>query len=241
VCLKQLDFVDEIIILDQNSQDKTCELAQKYTKKIFKTESQAFDENRNTLAKMAKSDWLFYLDVDERIEKEAKIEIKKAIAEAKYQAYYFPRKNIIFGKWLKHTGFWPDYVPRLFKHNKLISWQGRVHESPKIDGKFGYLKTPILHLTARNLSAMFSKTIRWAKVEAQLSYEVKHPKVTRLMITKAIISEFLGRFFIKKGFMDGVIGLIESIYQAFHRVIVLTYLWELQNDVKIKSKKFQYQ
>jgi hypothetical protein len=189
---------------------------------------------------MANGDWLLYLDADERISKDVKTEIKKAITESKYSAYYFPRKNIIFGKWLKHTEFWPDYVPRLFKRTKLISWLGRVHESPNLNGEFGYLKTPIVHLTARNPSAMFSKTIKWAKVEAELAFEAKHPKVTCLMVTKAIFLEFLRRFLIKKGFMDGIVGLIESIYQALHRSIVLTYLWELQNNVKIKFTKSQF-
>jgi len=239
-CLKQLEFADEIIVLDQNSQDKTRTIAQKYTEKIYTTNLDDFDKNRNLLAQMAKGEWLLYIDADERIDSQLTLEIKRATAQDKYSAYYFPRKNLVLGRWLKHTGFWPDYVPRLFKRTQLITWQGRVHESPKVDGSFGYFKRPLVHLTARSLSAMLEKTRRWAKIEAELLKEANYPKVTIFRVAKALCSEFFSRFIKKAGFLDGYIGLVESIYQALHQAIVLTYLWELQNNVKIKSKKFQY-
>ena len=119
-CLKQLSFADQIIVLDQNSRDKTVGIARKYTKDIFETKEEGFDKNRNTLAKMAKGDWLLYVDADERLNETLVKEIKTAIYEDKYAAYYFPRKNIILGKWLRHTGFWPDYVPRLFRGTNLV-------------------------------------------------------------------------------------------------------------------------
>src|SRR3989344_2976305 len=131
-CLKQLKFVDEIIVLDQNSQDTTLEIAGQYTDRIYKTATEDFAKNRKTLASFAKGDWLLYLDADERLSQDLIAEIKNAIRRDRYSAFYFPRKNIIFGKWLRHTGFWPDYVVRLIKRSKLVSWQGKVHESPKI-------------------------------------------------------------------------------------------------------------
>lgn len=151
-CLKQLDFVDEIIILDQGSSDNTLKIASAYTKNIFSTSNESFAKNRQTLAGHAKGEWLLYLDADERLDESVVKEIKQATNDDTYQAFYFPRKNIILGKWLKHGGWSPDYVPRLFKKSALVGWHGRVHESPEIVGEFAHLDAPITHLTARTLS-----------------------------------------------------------------------------------------
>lgn len=239
-CLRQLSFADEIIVLDQGSQDKTRDIARKYTDKIFSTKSLAFDKNREMLASYAKNSWLLYIDADERLSATGIAEIKKTILLDAFDAYYFPRRNYILGKFLKHGGWWPDYVPRLFKKNKLKGWFGQVHESPKVEGEFGYLKEPINHYTARSVSAMLAKTTIWAKVEAKLYFQAKHSKVTILKVVKAFFSEFLSRYIIKLGFLDGQIGLVEAVYQAYHRCAVLTYLWELQTDASAKFKQVKF-
>lgn len=235
-CLSQLDFVDEIIILDQDSADKTVEIAKQHTKQIYTTKFAAFDKNRNLLANFAKGDWLLYLDADERLSQDLIAEIKNATRKNHYAAYLFPRKNIIFGKWLRHGGWWPDYVPRLIRRSQLVGWEGKVHETPKIQGQVGYFKTPLVHFTGRNLSQMLKKSIKWAKIEAELYNRANLPKVSILKATKAFFFEFSRRYFIKMGFLDGQAGLIESIYQAFHQTIVLVYLWELQNNAQKKIK-----
>lgn len=228
-CLSQLDFVDEIIILDQDSTDRTIAIAKKYTGKIFKTKLDAFDQNRNILKDLARGQWLLYLDADERLEKESVSEIEEAIESDSFAAYHFPRKNIILGKWLKYGGWWPDFVPRLFKKDKLRGWYGQVHESPKVDGPFGYFKTPIVHLTARSTSQMLEKTTKWAKIEAELFQKANYPQVTITKVAKSAIVEFLRRYLAKRGYLDGTVGLIEAIYQSFHQAVVLTYLWEAQH------------
>lgn len=228
-CLKQLDFVDEIIVLDQNSEDKTVQIAKQFTNKIIFSNTQDFAKNRDILASQAKSDWLLYIDADERLTKELSSEIKQAIKDPRYSAFSFPRKNIILGKWLKHGGWWPDYVPRLFKKDKLKGWYGQVHESPKVDGSFGYFKTPIIHLTARSINQMLAKTTEWAKIEAELFQKENYPQVTIVKVAKAAIAEFFRRYLAKRGFLDGTVGLIEAIYQSFHQAVILTYLWEAQH------------
>lgn len=269
-CLTQLKFADEIIVLDQNSEDKTAEIARRYTNKVITSNSQDFDKNRQILKEAASGQWLLYVDADERLSEELIREIKNKISNDDFAAYldpqsrvlsllaslrlrngskdrgtktaecsafYFPRKNIVLGKWLKHGGWWPDYVPRLFKKDKLITWKGWVHESPQVIGQFGYLKTPIEHYTARNLTKMLEKSINWAQIEARLFLKTSHPNVTVFHLIKSLFVEFFSRYITRLGFLDGQVGLIESIYQALHRSIILTYLWELQNNAK---QKFTY-
>ena len=238
-CLKQLDFVDEIIILDQNSTDNTVKISHKYTDDIIKTSETKFDVSRNILAKEAKGDWLLYLDSDERVSEELKSEIKQVVQEGTFSAYFVARKNYVLGKWLKHGGWYPDYVPRLFKRSKLVRWQGAVHESPTIKGRSGKLNNPIEHLTARNFSTMLAKTTSWAKIEAQLSYDANHPNINSPKIIKAFLDEFIRRYFFKFGFLDGTVGLIEAIFQGYHRSALLVYLWEIQNNSIGKFQKIK--
>ncbi len=235
-CLKGLNFADEIIVLDQNSTDKTEKIARKITKNFLKTRDEAFDKNRNLLARQAKGKWLLYLDSDERLTPNLIKEILKSIKEDEYSAFYVPRENYVLGKHISHGGWWPDYAPRLFKKEDFIEWSGQIHESPKFKGNAGYLKEPLIHITARNLNLMLEKTIKWAKVEADLYYKSNNPKATILKVVKSSISEFTFRYLVKAGFLDGVVGLIEAIFQALHKIIVFTYLWEMQNDT---NRKFE--
>lgn len=236
-CLQQLDFAKEIIVLDQQSADNTVEIAGKFTNKIIKTTNANFSKNRNQLAKRAKCKWLMYIDTDERIDEKNVIEIKDVIKNSQFQAYYFPRKNIVLGKWLKHGGWWPDYVPRLFEKQNLRGWYGEVHESPKIKGEYGYFKNPITHLTARSMDQMLNKSIVWAQVEAGLYFKANYPNVNVFRVVKASIREFFRRYFIKMGVLDGTVGLIEAVYQSLHQAMVLVYLWEIQNKTEQKFKE----
>lgn len=232
----QLDFVDEVIVLDQSSQDKTVKLARKFTDKIYQTKSGDFAQNRNLLASHAKGEWLLYVDCDERLTESLVGEIQDAIKNSKFSAYYIPRQNFLLGKWQKHGGWWPDYVPRLIRSKSLIAWQGKVHESLKVEGEvgyskksFAYFKNPLVHLTARSVSQILEKSIKWAKIEAQLYYQRQNPKVTIAKVLKAASSQFISRYFLKLGILDGTIGLISAIYQSLHSAAVFTYLWEIQN------------
>ena len=236
-CLSQLKFADEVIVLDQNSQDKTVEIAKKFKTIILSSQDENFANNRNILTHKAKNEWLLFVDADERLPEELVAEIQSAMENQKYSAYYISRKNIILGSWLKHGGWWPDYVPKLFKKSKLLKWSGSVHESPEVSGDFGYLKYPLIHMTAPNFNHMFIKTIKWARIEAELNYQANSPKVNSAKVLLSLFKEFSKRYFIKLGFLDGKVGLIESLYQAYHRVIVLVYLWELQNNTYEKYKK----
>lgn len=236
-CLKQLDFVSEIILLDQQSSDKTVKIARKFTDKILTTKSGDFSKNRNILKEAANNDWILYIDADEKFSENFVSEISQAIVDGKNSAYFFPRKNIILGKWLKYGGWWPDYVPRLFKKSNLITWFGQIHESPKVKGTTGYFTSPLIHLTAPDISHMLTKTIKYAKIEANLHNIANHPKVNIPKVIYASLREFTRRYFLKLGFLDGTVGLIEAIFQAYHAAVVLVYLWELQNHTLEKYKK----
>lgn len=230
-CLKTLKWVDEIIVVDAQSEDETVTLAKKFAAKIVTVpDGTDYSTSRNIGQKTATGDWLFYVDADERITSELKKEILSTICDlrSKIYSYKLSRQNIMLGQWLKHGGFWPDYVHRLFHKDALIKWTGKLHESPTVKGEIGTLTHPIKHYTARTIRMALAKSARWAPIEAQLLYQANSPQVIWWKLIKVFFQKLFSVWIIKAGFLDGTRGFILAFIQATHQMSVLTSLWELQ-------------
>lgn len=226
-CLESVKFCDEIVVVDEGSQDDTLKIAKRYKARIVKAEG-GFSKKRNQGAREAKSEWLFYIDADERATPLLRREIEEAAKRGGFSAYAIPRKNILLGHEMKHGGWWPDYVLRLIKKGSLKKWQGRLHEQPEIKGEVGKLKNPLTHISHRNLSDMVEKTNDWSDIEAELLFKSDHPKMTWWRFLSAGFREFWYRGIKKVGFLDGVPGVIEVLYQSFSKMITYAKLWEMQ-------------
>jgi len=230
-CLKSAVWVDELILLDTGSNDKTIKIAESYGAKIIlsQTKERDFAAWHNQGKKEAKNDWLFKLDADERITPELQKEIQMVIKNREYLVYALPRRNFLLGEPMSYGGWYPDYQIRLFKKEKLIRWEGKLHERPIFKGELGYLKNPMMHLTHRDLSTMVEKTKDWSKIEAQLLFNANHPPVTWWRILRMMFAEFWERGLKKQGWRDGTVGWIEIIFQMFSRFITYARLWEMQS------------
>ncbi|EKD86793.1 MAG: lipopolysaccharide biosynthesis glycosyltransferase, partial [uncultured bacterium] len=136
-CLESLSFCDEIVLIDNNSTDKTVEIAQNHKAVIYKSVSTDFSELRNLGLKKAVHDWVFYVDADERVDDGLKKEIIEAIENSEFDSYFVKRKNYYLGK-----NEWPyiETILRLFRKENITGWSGEIHESPKITGKTGILE-----------------------------------------------------------------------------------------------------
>ena len=236
-CFESIDWLDEIVLVDTGSSDKTVEIAKNFGAKIIKSSSGNFSDWRNLGAEKAGGEWLLYIDTDERVTPLLRKEIELLITNhqsptTNYTAYAIPRRNILLGHEMSWGGWWPDYVLRLIKKDSLISWEGKLHEQPRLKGQIGKLKNPLIHISHRTLSEMVDKTNDWSAVEAKLLYESNHPKVTWWRFISVASREFWSRGIIKLGFLDGAVGVIEIIYQMFSRMITYAKLWELQNEKK---------
>ncbi len=174
--------------------------------------------------KQAKTDWVLILDADERLTEELADEIKKTDDAAEY--YKIPRKNI-FGseKWLKHGGWWPDYQTRLINKKFFVAWPMRIHSTPIIKGQPEYLKNPIIHFFHGDLGKMVEKTIVFEDIESDLLFKAGKQANTSTFFRK-YFAELARRMFKNLGFLDGTIGVIESIYQAFSKTITYLFLYE---------------
>ena len=221
---------DYIQVIDMESTDKTVSIASKEHVKIYSfPPTQYVEPARGYSIEKAESDWVFILDADERITPELAEEIKSVIQNQKYSYYKLARKNIFGNQWLKHGGWWPDYQIRLIYKPSFLKWPKEIHSTPEIDGEQGFLKEPLLHYFHGDFEQMVNKTILFENIESNLLYKA-HKSVSTATFFRKFFGELFRRLFKNFGFLDGDIGIIESIYQAFSKTITYLFLYE-------KSKK----
>ena len=229
-CLKSLSWVDEIVVIDTGSIDKTKKIAKKFGAKVYKFQGGSYSDWRNEGLKRGSGDWILYIDADERVTPLLHKEIESRITnhESRTNAYAIPRKNIILGKELKHGGWWPDYVKRLYFKRNLRRWKGDLHEEPEFDGEMGHLTNPLLHIKHDNLSEMVEKTNKWSGIEAKLMYDANHPKMNSIRFFSSMFREFWKRVIREQAYLDGQTGVIYALYQVYSRFISYAKLWEMQ-------------
>ncbi|RJQ25331.1 glycosyltransferase family 2 protein [Candidatus Parcubacteria bacterium] len=232
-CLKSIkDLADEIIVIDSYSSDKTVETAKEYGVSILLNRFEDFSKQRNVGFDSSKGDWILYLDADEEATEEFNKEIKKTIKDfdptCRYGGYYVRRKTYFLNKDWDYS----DKVQRLFYRKSFRGWSGMLHETPRVQGEFGEISSPILHFTHKNLSQMLEKTNEWSDYEADLRIKAKHPKMNILRFIRVIGTGFLDSYVKQNGYKNGTKGFIESMYQAFSLFITYAKLWEKQEMKK---------
>lgn len=227
-CLDSLSWVDEIVVIDNNSQDQTGTIAKSLGAQVFTTDKTSFADLRNLGKEKATHAWILYVDADELITEKLAREIKKIVknyhSDSDPAGYFLTRKNYYLG----HA--WPvaDRMQRLFWKEALTGWSGEVHETALIKGNFGVIKEPLIHHTHRTLEEMVAKTNEWSEIEAKLRLNAKHPPIVAWRLLHVMWIGFANSFFKQGGWRAGVIGWIESIYQGFSMFITYAKLWEKQ-------------
>lgn len=228
-CLESVKWVDEIIIVDNGSTDKTLDIAKKYTDKIVTMDTNDFSQRRNRGMKEAKGDWVLYIDSDERVLKNLKEEITSIISsEDSKSAYALSRINIIFGEKVTYGPYQHDWMIRLFKKADFETWIGKVHEYGKFKGELGYAKNSLIHLTHRNLDHIVFKSLNWSHIDAKLRLDAGHPPMAGWRFVRIVLSEMVQQGIIRKGFFNGAIGSMDALLQVFSMFMTYVRLWELQ-------------
>ncbi|PIQ72962.1 hypothetical protein COS50_02135 [Candidatus Roizmanbacteria bacterium CG03_land_8_20_14_0_80_35_26] len=240
-------LIKNVLVIDMESEDKTTTIVKNLQILIYNFPKSSYVEPAREFGiKQVKTDWVLILDADERISKELAEEILNVIASEAKQSqskqeiasspsaprndnvthFKIPRKNI-FGqiKWLKHGGWWPDYQIRLINKKYFVNWPKRIHSTPKIKGGLGCLKNHLIHYFHGNLEKMVEKTVVFEDIESDLLYKAGKTANTPTFLRK-YFAEFYRRMFKDLGFLDGTIGIIESIYQAFSKTITYLFLYE---------------
>ena len=236
--LKSVKFADEIVVVDMKSDDKTVEIAKKYTDKIFSHKDVGYVEPaRNYAIKKATGDWILIVDADEEIPQELKKAIKgilktSAAEESTADAYYIPRRNLIFGRAIEKTGWWPDYVLRLFKKG-YVTWSDEIHSVPITRGEVKELpavsEIAIVHHNYQHVDQYINRLNRYTTIQSEelvTDLEKDQEEVDGPYITRKFYSEFLSRFFAHRGVNDGTHGLALSLLQGLSEASVAIKAWE---------------
>jgi glycosyltransferase involved in cell wall biosynthesis len=233
-CLDGLDFAGEVVVIDNGSTDDTVRIAASIGARVVFEPEADFALLRNRGLKEARSEWIFYLDADERVSAELKNEIVKIVSgENDFSVYKARRQNYFFGV------RWPgeEQLERLFRRSSLKKWYGKVHESPDYDGESGLLHHPIFHYTHRDLDSMTAKTNEWSEIEAGQLFSSGHPPLAPWRFARVFLTGWSRSFFRGGAGKMGTLGVIESLFQGFSMFITYAKLWEKQSRLK-DSKNF---
>lgn len=227
-CLDSVQWADEIVVVDNDSTDKTREVAKKFTKRVYhqKNDPANIDLQKNFAIEKATGDWILILDADEEVTPELATEIRNLEDDKLINGYWIPRKNICFGKWITHTGWYPDYQLRLIRRGKGRYQKKHYHEPIRVEGKVGKLSHHLIHHNYETISQFLHKGLEiYAPNEAEEKlrngYELDYRDAVRMPL-----QEFLSRYFAREGYKDGFHGFMLSVLMAVYHFVVFAHLWE---------------
>lgn len=228
-------LADEVIVFDSGSTDGTPELCRSLGARVFETDWPGDGPQKNRALDQATSDWVLCLDADERVGPELRAEIEHILtlnnADA---AYKTPRRSSFCGRFMKHSGWWPDYVTRLFRRGSARFSNLRTHTSLIIEGTVGKLKGPVIHMALADLHEALDKTNAYSSAGALTLFERGKQASLRKAIGHGLWA-FIRTYFIRLGFLDGKEGLMLAIANAegsYYRYAKLMLMHQQANKSK---------
>ena len=209
-CLKSAAWADEIVILDDNSTDKTVSIVRQFTDKVSIRKMDIEGRHRNYAYSLAKNNWVLSLDADERVSPELAREITELLkGEMKYKAYTIPIKTYIGTRWIRHSGWYPAPKVRLFDKRSFKYEEAEVHPRVFIDGPCGHLTKDIVHYSYKDFHDFFISLNNQTTLEAKKWFKERR-NVNFVKVQREALSRFLKGYIQKGGFKDGLLGFIIS-------------------------------
>jgi len=214
--MESLRCCDEILVIDSGSSDRTLELARNLGARVIESPWRGYAGQKNWAASQASNDWILSLDADEALSEALEGEIwtlKKKGPE--FDAYTMPRLAQYLGRWILHSGWYPDRKVRLYNRNKA-HWVGDfVHEGVEVKGAVGHFESNLLHFTCESLSEHLKRMDRYTTLAAQQLVSQKAVIPTR-RLTLDPAWTFLRTYFFQRGFLDGLEGLTIAYMAALY-------------------------
>jgi glycosyltransferase involved in cell wall biosynthesis len=221
------DF-DDIVVVDSFSDDRTVEICKTYTSRVYRHEWQGFSRQKQRAVDYAKNDWVLILDADERVTPGLKMEMLQVITENIHIGFFIPRKNFFLGRWIRHSGWWPDYTLRLFKKEHAYVEPREVHEKVIVSGSTLRLKNPLLHFTYRSISDYMTKMESYSSLSAE-EIKKKGGLLSGLKLLTNPLLVFLKMYFLRLGCLDGTHGFILAVLYSMQTF--LKYAKALENKL----------
>lgn len=222
-------IASEVIIVDSFSTDETVPIAKKYTKHVFQRKWTNYADQKNYANKKASFPWILSLDADERLSPELREEILRLKKkEPDCSGFSMPRQAFYLGKWIRHSGWYPDRKIRLFRKSEAL-WEGEyIHEKLVIHGRIEKLKGHLFHFTYRDIADHMARINTFSELGAQKLY-AKKKKCRWYHLAFRPLLGFMKSFFWKAGFLDGYAGFVIArihSYSIFVRYAKLKEIWK---------------
>ena len=227
-CLESVKWADDIVIVDDMSTDRTVEIARRYTDRIFQRKMDIEGVHRNYAYSQAKNEWVLSLDADETVSPELKEEIARTVKEdtgSGHAVFAIPLRNYIGDYWVKWGGWYPAYKDRLFRKGRFKYEEVGVHPRVIYDGKSGRLKGDIIHYSYENFSELIDSLNGQTTKEAQ-KWSSGRKKMSFLTVLWRALDRFWRSYVAKKGYRDGIIGLMVAVNGGFYQILSYAKYWE---------------
>lgn len=227
-CLETIKFCNEVIVIDDGSEDKSLLIAQKYNTKIFKRSLNSdYAAQRNFALSKANNDWVLFIDSDEYLSNDLQREISKLNLDNNVHGYYMRRENFMWGKRLKY-GEWGDIKLLRLANRRYGHFGRKVHEIWQISGRTGVLESSLIHNQGKTMTAYISDINTYANLHANELYkERKKSSFIKIICMPAF--KLADNLFFKKGILDGTQGFILAVIMSFHSFLGWSQLYIKQN------------
>ncbi len=232
-CLECVRWADQIIVVDSGSTDGTVAVAQTFTPEVFQIEWKGYGQARNVALEHARGDWILWLDADERIPLALAQEIQTVLQDdaRSVAGYEVARRAYFLGKWIKHCGWYPGRIVRLFRRGKARFSESLVHEQLLIDGPVARLQNDLLHYTDSDLDQYFWKFNRYTSLAAQDLHAARRDAgMADLLLRPPFM--FFKMFVLRLGFLDGLHGFILCVVSAAYVFVKYAKLWDLNRSTR---------
>lgn len=233
--IESLNWVEEIVVVDDGSTDRTYEIVmelkvEKQNLKIFKHRGAGYVERaRNFAISKASNEWILILDADEAVPSSLAERLTEIASKMQVDFVKIPRKNLIFGHFMRASMWWPDYNIRFFKKGKVM-WLNKIHRPPQTFGEGLDLPAEeqyaIIHQNYVTISQFLARMDRYTTIQARELKQEGYKFEWKDLFEKPL-NEFLSRFFANYGYKDGIHGLALSFLQAFSNLVMYLKLWEI--------------
>jgi glycosyltransferase involved in cell wall biosynthesis len=225
-CLESVAWADEIVVVDAESTDKTVQVAREFTDRVVVRPWPGFAAQKNFALGQARAEWILSLDADEEVSRELKDDVARVLADPRpHDGYRVPRRNIMWDRWIRHGGLYPDWQLRLFRRGRGRFPDRSVHESVVVDGSVGRLRGPLLHRSYHDVADFLARADRYSSLAAQEWVESGR-RVGLLELVARPLGRFLSMYLVRGGFLDGRRGLLLAVLYAYYVFIRSAKVWE---------------
>lgn len=236
-CLQSVSFAREIIVLDSGSTDETADLARRHGAVVHQTNDwPGFGPQKNRALAYATQPWVLSIDADERVTPELKQEMIDILAAPTCAGYFVPRLSELCGQTIRHSGWWPDYVLRLFRRDAGHFSDAIVHEHVELIGVTAKLQACLLHYPYETLDALINKMNRYSSDAAQMMF-ARGKRAGVLSIVGHSVWTFIRIYLLRRGFLDGRYGFVLAITAASGSFFRYSKLMMLNRAARATIKK----